>query len=145
MVACSIDVIPVSARSLFHQHHFDRPHATAGVARNWCWIWSGRLSEIEICWEQAVISERTNPEQEGLSRSKKNIDVRGRPVQQKLGRAGRKIGGRHQRCSSQMILGHLDQHLLSEGAQQSRGWSRRPCPPGMLCATAFRSAVSIPC
>jgi hypothetical protein len=46
-----------------------------------------------------------SPGQEGRSRSSGNIDVRGRPVQQKFGRTGRKISGSHQRCQSQMVLG----------------------------------------
>jgi hypothetical protein len=49
-------------------------------------------------------NSRANPGSEGLSRSNGNIDVRGRPVQQKFGRTGSVRDGNHQRCQSQIIL-----------------------------------------
>jgi hypothetical protein len=74
-------------------------------SRNWCWTFSG-FSGCAIASEKSVIVERTlTTLYEGLSRPKRNIDVRGRPVQQKFGGTGSKIYSKHQRCQSRVILG----------------------------------------
>ncbi len=73
--------------SPFHQHRLDFTPLSehelvldlVGVIREYNFV--GKIPDSE-----------TNPGQEGQSISSGNIDVRGRPVQQKFGRTGSKLG-----------------------------------------------------
>jgi hypothetical protein len=73
----------------FHQHLFDFSLLEQELVLDLV----GVIRECNTAGK--IFNSNTNPDKEGLSRSSGNIDVRGRPVQQKFGRTGSIRGGIH--------------------------------------------------
>jgi hypothetical protein len=92
-------VIPVSSGSgsPFHQHLLDfTPPLEQKLEQELLLDRVGIIREGNMVGQ--ILASPPNPDQEGLSRSSGNIEVRGRPAQQKFGRTRSINDGIQQRC-----------------------------------------------